>query len=68
MSLYVQPGYDWMWDGNNPGGTAYTPQQVCFDNVQIVPVPEPAATGALAAGTLVAGGAASVFFRRRRAD
>ena len=38
------------------------------DNFQVTPVPEPAATRAMAAGALVACSAASEFFRRRRAD
>jgi hypothetical protein len=62
IDIFVNPGYDWMWDtGSNPSGVPYTPQQVYIDNVQIVtPVPEPS-TFALA-GIGLAG---LVIFRRR---
>lgn len=60
ITLNINPGYEWMWDGANTSGTAYTPQQVYVDNIQLTGVPEP---GVAALGGL---GVLGLLIRKRR--
>jgi hypothetical protein len=60
IRLNLQPGYDWIWDGNNPSVVPYTPQTLFLDNLTLTAVPEPS-TFALAGMGL----AGLLIFRRR---
>lgn len=59
MHLNINPGYDWMWDGSNPGAVAYTDQQFYIDNIMLTNVPEPTVTVLGVAGAML-------VLRRRR--
>lgn len=60
INLNINPGYNWMWDGNNPGFSPYANQQFYIDNITLTSVPEPSA--AVAFGAM---GALSLLRRRR---
>lgn len=60
ISLNINPGYDWMWDGGNSESIPYVNQQFYIDNITLTAIPEPSASAALGAMGALA------LLRRRR--
>lgn len=63
IRLNLNPGYEWMWDGDNSSSVPYSPQTFYLDNLTLTtaPVPEPSVLALGLMGAMVV-----VGMRRRR--